>query len=105
MVGRLLVAGAAVAEIVALDDPRLLEQPHRPVDGGDRDVRVQGMGPAVELLDIGMVMRGRQHAGHHPALVGHAHALFRAEVFDAVHGVLWAQLRGSPEDSLSRPGC
>ncbi len=105
MVRRLLVAGAPVAEIVALDDPGFLEQAHRPVDRGDRDVRVHGVGPAVELLDVRMVLRCRQHAGHHPALVGHAHSLFRTEVFDAIHGGLWARLRRNWQDSLSRDGC
>ncbi len=86
VVGRFLVTGATVAEVVALDDPRLFEQAHGPIDGGDRNVRVHGVGAAVELFHVRMVVRVREHAGHHPALVGHAHALFDAEVFDAVHG-------------------
>jgi len=35
-----LVARAAVAEFVALEDSRFLEQAHRPVDGGDGDIWV-----------------------------------------------------------------
>ena len=35
--GRRFVAGAAVAEIVALEDARFLEQADGAVDGGDRD--------------------------------------------------------------------
>src|SRR4051794_11626621 len=32
---RRLIAGAAIAELVALEDARFLEQPHRPVDRRD----------------------------------------------------------------------
>src|SRR5262245_63180873 len=38
--GHLLVARATVAEVVALDDPGVLEQLHRAVDGGDRNAVV-----------------------------------------------------------------
>jgi hypothetical protein len=49
----LLVAGSAVAEVVAGYDPGLLEQPDRPVDGGDGDVRVDGVRPAMQLPTSG----------------------------------------------------
>ena len=56
VVARLLVARAAVAEVVLLDDAGLFEQADRPVDGGDGYVRVDGGGAAVELLHVGMVV-------------------------------------------------
>ena len=84
LVAGLLVARAAIAEVVALDDAGLFEQPHGAIDGGDRDVRIDGVGAAIELFHIGMVDRGRQHARDDAALVGHAHVLLDAEFFDPV---------------------
>ena len=49
--GRLLIARAAVAEIVAREDAGLLEQAHGPVDRGDGDVRIDG-----EMVMIMMIM-------------------------------------------------
>ena len=37
-----LVAGAATAEVAALQDPLFLKQPHRSIDRGDRDARIEG---------------------------------------------------------------
>ena len=51
-----LVARAAVAELVALEDSRFLEQADRAVDGGDRDVGIDRGGAGVERLDVGMVL-------------------------------------------------
>src|SRR5262245_58612625 len=73
-VGHRLVARPPVAEIVALDDAGIVEQLHRPVDGGDRDAVIDRGAALVELLDVGMVVRGRQHARDDAALLGHAHA-------------------------------
>ena len=77
-VGYLLVARAAIAKIMALDDAGILEQLDRPIDGGDGDAVVNGGATPVELLDVRVVIRGRQHACDDPALLGHAHALGRA---------------------------
>ena len=44
LVGDRLVARAAVAELVPLKDPGFLEQPDRPVDGGDRNSRIDRRG-------------------------------------------------------------
>ena len=82
MLGR-LVAGASAAEIPALEDPVLLEQTDRAVDGGDRDVRIEGSGAAVQFLDVGMVGRVRQDTGDDPPLSGHLEAPFDAQAFDA----------------------
>ena len=38
--GRSLITGAAIAELVPLQDSGLFEQPDRAIDGGDRDVGV-----------------------------------------------------------------
>ena len=54
-VGDGLVAASPGAEIVAGDDPGILEQLDRPVDGGDRDFRIDRRGPAIEFLDVRMV--------------------------------------------------
>src|SRR5260221_6332685 len=63
MVARhLLIARAAVSEIVARENIGLFKQPHGPIDRGDADPRVDRGGPAVDLLDIGMVGRVRQYA-------------------------------------------
>src|SRR3974390_3693609 len=77
-----LVARAALAEIVALDDARVLEQPHRAVDGGDGNAVVDFGAAAVQFLDIRMVFRAREHARDNAPLFGHAHALGDAKSFD-----------------------
>ncbi len=69
--GDFLVARAAVAEIVALQDAGILEQLHGAIDGGDGDMRIDDRGPAVKLLRVGMIGGVGQHAGDHPALLGH----------------------------------
>src|SRR5579862_197411 len=65
------IARAAVAEIVAGENIGLLEQPHRAVDRGDADPRVDHGGAAVDLLDIRVVGRIRQHPRDDAALLGH----------------------------------
>ena len=55
--GNLLVARAALAEIMALDDAGILEQLHGAVDGRDRNVLVDLGAAAIKLLDVGMVGR------------------------------------------------
>ncbi len=54
-IGHLLIARAAVAEIVALQDAGILEQLDRAIDGGDGDMRIDGGGAAVQFLGIGVV--------------------------------------------------
>src|SRR5271169_451878 len=70
-----LVAGSAIAEIVPRNDVRLLEQPYRPVNRGDADVRINGGRSSVYLFDIRMIGRLRQHSRNHPSLVGHLQTL------------------------------
>src|ERR1700692_1042533 len=73
-VAHLLIAGAALAKVMPLDDAGVLEQLDGPVHRRDRDLVVDGYATAVQFLDIGMIERLRQHARDHPALFGHSHA-------------------------------
>ena len=52
MIGRFLVARAAVAEVVALDDAALLEQAHGAIDRGDRNARIDGDRAFVQLVHV-----------------------------------------------------
>src|SRR3954447_9085258 len=76
------VAGAAVAEIVALEDARFLEQTDGAVDGGDGDARIDRGRARVQRLDVGMILRFAEHPGDHLALLGDPQALFGAERLD-----------------------
>jgi hypothetical protein len=80
--GRGLVAGAAVTELVPFEDPRLLEQPHRPIDGGNRDVGVDRRRPRVQRLDVRMVLAVAEDSGDRLALLGDTQALVGAEGLD-----------------------
>src|SRR6202040_1469488 len=73
-VAHLLVAGAALAKIVPLDDACVLEQLHRAINRRDRDLVVDGDAAAIQFLDIRVIFRLRQHARDDAALLGHAHA-------------------------------
>src|ERR1700730_4148264 len=96
MVGRhLLVARAPVAEIMARQDVRLLEQAHRAVHRGNADLGIDLVGAAVDGLDIGMIGRVRQHACDDAALLGHLQALIKTELFEP---------RGHPYPSQFSPG-
>ena len=82
---RFFIAGAAIAEIMALQDAGILEQLDGAIDRGDGDMRIDRGGAAIEFLGIGMVARPGQHARDDPALLGHAQALVDAEFFDPRH--------------------
>src|SRR5229473_2740476 len=83
MVGRhLLVACAAVAEIMARQDVRLLEEAHGAVHGGDADLGIDLVGAAVDGLDIGVIGRVREHAHDDTALLGHLQALIETKLFE-----------------------
>jgi hypothetical protein len=77
-----LIARAAVAELMALKNAGAFEQAHGAVHGGERNAGIAGTRPAINLLDIGVVVRLRQHLGDHPALTGHAHPPLGAEALD-----------------------
>src|SRR5689334_14189292 len=78
----LLVAVAALAELVRLDDAGVLEELHGSIHGRNGDVLVDPGTALVELLDVRMVARLGEHARDHAPLPGHAHALGRAKRFD-----------------------
>ncbi len=50
-----------------------------PVRGRDRDVPVDLGGAPIQLFDVGVILRVRQHPGDDPALLGHLEALFDTE--------------------------
>ena len=77
--GRGLVTRSPVTELVPFEDSRLLEQPDRAVDGGNRDVRVDRGRPRVQGLDVGMVLAVAEHARDHLALLGNPEPLVGAE--------------------------
>ena len=82
LAGRLLVAGAAVAEIEPLDDALGLEELHGAVDRRERDALVDRRRAAVQLDDVGMVRGLIEDAGDDPALAGHAQAALAAGALD-----------------------
>ncbi len=84
VIADLLIARAAVAEIMALEDAGVLEQLDGAVDGRDRNMRVDGDGAAIELFRIRMIVGLRDHARDDAALLGHAQALVHAGLLDAV---------------------
>ena len=88
-VRRRFVARAAVAELVALEDAGFLEQADRPVDGGDRDVRVDRGGAGVEGLDVGMVLAVAKNARDRLALFGDPQALVGAQRLDVDLAASW----------------
>ena len=88
-VRRRLIARAAVAELVALEDPSLLEQADRPVHGGNRDFRIDRRGALVKRLDVGMVLGLGQDPGDGPPLLGNPQPLGVTQGLD-VDGTLHA---------------
>src|SRR3546814_2096496 len=60
--GRRFVARAAVAEIVAVEDARFLEQADGAIDGSDRNAAVERRGALVKRLHVGMILGIRNHA-------------------------------------------
>src|SRR3954453_20878512 len=73
-VAHLLVAGAAFAEVVALDDAGVLEQLHGAIDCGDRDLVVDRDTAPVQFFDVRMIGVFSEDPGNDPALLGHPHA-------------------------------
>src|SRR4051794_15519805 len=87
---RSLVAGAAVAKLMALQDAGFFEEPNGPVHGGDRDVRVYRRRSRVKRFNVGMVFAVAKHARNRLALLGDAKPLVGAKGFDvdvAAHSV------------------
>src|SRR5688572_21330685 len=60
--GGCFIAGAAVPELMPLENAGLFEQANRAIDGRDRYARIDRRRPRMERLDIGMIIRFRKHA-------------------------------------------
>ena len=79
--GRGFVARAAVPEFVAIENSSFFEQPHRPVNGGDRDPRIHRGRALVESLDVRMIFGFGKNAGNHAPLFGDPQAALSAQLF------------------------
>src|SRR5690349_6886418 len=79
---RRLIARAAVAEIMTLENASILEKAHRTVDGGDRNARIDRGRALMQQLDVRMVFGIGQDTRDHPALFGDPQALFVAELLN-----------------------
>lgn len=78
---RRFIAGAAIAEIVAVKDARLFEQSDGAIDRGNRNAGIDCNCTLMQLFNVGMVCAFRQYARNYPPLFGDAQATFRAESF------------------------
>src|SRR3546814_9224306 len=76
---RRFIAGPAITELRPFQDARFFEQPHRAVDGGDGNARIDDDGPRMQRLDIGMIGGLAQHPRDDATLFGHSQALLRSE--------------------------
>ena len=65
-----------------LQDAGFLEQPDGPVDGRDRDVRIDRRRPFVKRLDVRMILALAQHLGDHAPLLRNAQPLVGAQGLD-----------------------
>src|SRR5712672_3667581 len=81
-VAHLFIAGAALAEVVPLDDTGIFEQLDGSIDRRDRDLVIDRDAAAIQFLDVRMIQSLRQHARDDAALFGHAHAGGGAARFD-----------------------
>ncbi len=87
--GGRFIARTAVAELVTLQDARLLEQADRAIDGRDRDVGIDRRGARMERFDVGMVLAVAQDPRNSLALLGDPETLVGAELLNvdrAMHG-------------------
>src|SRR5476651_209921 len=86
------VPSTPAAEVAAFQDALFLEQPHRPINGRDRDMLVQRGRAAVQLLHVRMIARFRKHPRDDPALAGHLQAPLDTQALDPrFHTVPWGQ--------------
>src|SRR3954452_3553082 len=91
-----LVARASVAELVPLEYPRFLEQAHGPVNGRDRNVRIDCRCAGVERFDVRMILAVAEHARDDLALLGNAQALVGAQGLDVDGTGHWSNLGPAP---------
>jgi len=81
LIRHLLVARAAIAEVMALKDIGLFEEAKRTVDGRKADAAIYLGGAVVDRFHVGVIKRFGEHARNHAALVRHAEALFNTALF------------------------
>ena len=74
-----LVACPPVAEIVALHDAFVLQEPDRAIDGRQRDVRIELGNAPIDFLHIGVIVRFGKDLRDDPPLSCHPEAAFGAE--------------------------
>ena len=77
-----------VAEIVFFNDSGILKQSDGAIDSGDGNLRVDAGGAMIQFFHVRMIVSRLQHAGDHPPLFGHAHALVDTRLFKALVLVL-----------------
>src|SRR3546814_4345400 len=98
-----LIARPAIAEVVPLQDARLLEELHRAVHGGNGDPGIALDGTLIDELDVRMVVRSREHPRDDAALLGHFQTLFDTQLLKAIrHGA--ASPVSNPTASPDAPG-
>jgi hypothetical protein len=78
---------------VAIENACFLEQAHRSVNRGDRDLGIDRGGALMEHLDIGMVLARRKDLSDDPALVGNPQAAVGAQLFK-INRLMQRALRG-----------
>ena len=107
-VRHLFIAGAAIPEIMRLNDAGILEEFHGPVDGGQRDRRVHGICAAVQFFGVRVVFRRGQNPRNDAPGLGHPEAFFGTEFFESIHGnvlpshfkeVQWIETSNAPGTS------
>ena len=76
------IAGAAVTEIVTVENSGLLEQAHGAIDRGYRDARINRCCAFMELLDIGVIGAFGKHLGNDATLLGDPQTTFVTKGFD-----------------------
>ena len=80
--GRRFIAGATVAEIMAVKDAGFFEQPNGSIDRGNGNARIDGGGAFMQPVDIGMVKAVRKHPRDDATLFGYPEAPLVAERFN-----------------------
>ncbi len=87
------VAGAAIAEIMAIKNACFFEQANSAVNRGNRNARIDGRSTLMQFFDVGMINTVRQHARNCAALIGDAQSTFCAKGFDVDGLVHWGSVK------------
>jgi len=82
MFARLLISGPPVAKFQPVDNTRLFKKLDRPVDGGDGNRAVFIDSPAIQLIDIRVVLGLTNDTNDNLALAGHTNAVGKAFLKD-----------------------